>query len=148
LAQAGAQTLRLSASTLADHHFDGTITGFGNDDLIDLKGIGTATTATLGAGNVLTVAGGAGGPVTLQLDPTQSFAGVFGAGFGASVITDFSHGDHIEFDGVFASFADVHAQQAGANTVIYLNGSMDPNHAVTLLGVQASSLHASDFVLR
>jgi hypothetical protein len=73
--ETGAQSLRLSASTLADGHFDGTITGFGNDDLIDLNGIGTATSVSLGAGNVLTVSGASSGPITLQLDAGQGFDG-------------------------------------------------------------------------
>ena len=72
---------------------------------------------------------------------------VFGPGFGKDVIADFNHGDHIEFDGVFASFQDVHPQQVGANAVIYLNASLDPDHSITLLGVAANSLHASDFIL-
>src|SRR5262249_41490214 len=71
----GAQTLRLAAATLSDGHFDATITGFGSGDLIDLKGIGLAASAVLGAGNVLTISGGSVSPVTLQLDPSQSFAG-------------------------------------------------------------------------
>jgi Ca2+-binding RTX toxin-like protein len=58
-----------------DSHFHGTVDGFSNLDLIDLTGIGLATSAHLGQGNVLTLAGGAGGPVTLQFDAQQSFAG-------------------------------------------------------------------------
>src|SRR5262249_39740756 len=73
--EAGAQTLRFAASTLTDGQFDATITGFGNDDIIDLRGIGTASTASLGAGNLLTVSGGSADPITLYLDPGQSFAG-------------------------------------------------------------------------
>ncbi|MEN3382879.1 MAG: hypothetical protein V7608_2923, partial [Hyphomicrobiales bacterium] len=73
--ETGAQTLRLAVGTLTDGHFDPTIAGFGSDDLLDLKGIGVATRATLGPNNVLTVTGGSSGPITLQLDPGQSFAG-------------------------------------------------------------------------
>ena len=72
---------------------------------------------------------------------------VFGPGFGKNVISDFSHGDHIEFDGVFANFQSVHPQQVGADTVIYLDASLNPDHSITLLGVVANSLHASDFIL-
>jgi Ca2+-binding RTX toxin-like protein len=72
---------------------------------------------------------------------------VFGPGFGKDVIADFSQGDHIEFDGVFANFQNVQPHQVGANTVIYLDASMDPDHSITLLGVAANSLHASDFIL-
>ncbi|HEV2335370.1 MAG TPA: calcium-binding protein, partial [Stellaceae bacterium] len=43
-------------------------------DVIDLQGIGTATTATPDANNVLTVAGGMT-PVQLQLDPAQNLTG-------------------------------------------------------------------------
>jgi Ca2+-binding RTX toxin-like protein len=281
--QTGAQELRLAANTLADGHFDGAIGGFGNDDVLDLQGIGAASTATLDAGNVLTVSGGTGGPVTLQFDPGQNFSGqvfqvasdgsgginvtlakvvdggngddamvgtagndvigtgngndtvnsgdgndtvaggngndilrsgngnsvldgakgddvlvagngnnvltggdgndsltvgngnndvsggngddifhfgtgnntiaggsgndtfVFASGFGKDVISDFSHGDHIEFDGVFQNFQAVQAatHQVGADTVI----SVDPAHSITLHDVVATSLHASDFLL-
>lgn len=72
--ESGPQVLRLAADTLADGHFDPTITGFGSGDLIDLEGIGTAAHVALGAGNVLTVSGGSSTPVTLQLDPTQDFS--------------------------------------------------------------------------
>ena len=51
-----------------------TLSSFAPSDTIDLAGIGLATTATLEAGNVLTVAGGISGPVTLHFDPVQSFA--------------------------------------------------------------------------
>jgi Ca2+-binding RTX toxin-like protein len=72
---------------------------------------------------------------------------VFGPGFGKDVITDFTHGDRIEFDGVFHNFQDVQPHQVGANTVIYLDASLDPAHSITLLSVAANSLHASDFIL-
>jgi hypothetical protein len=71
---------------------------------------------------------------------------VFGPAFGNDVVTDFSHGDHVEFDGgVFANFAAVQMamQQVGADTVI----SLGTDHAITLDHVTASSLHASDFLL-
>uniref|UniRef100_UPI003144FA30 Ig-like domain-containing protein n=1 Tax=Terrirubrum flagellatum TaxID=2895980 RepID=UPI003144FA30 len=71
--QTGAQTLRLAAATVADGHFDATIAGFGDDDVLDLRGIGAAASATLGAGNVLTVSGGAVS-VTLQLDPMHDYS--------------------------------------------------------------------------
>ena len=53
--------------------FGGTITGLDAGDTIDLTGIGTAMGAALGTNNVLTISGGTGGPVTLDLDPTQDF---------------------------------------------------------------------------
>jgi hypothetical protein len=69
---------------------------------------------------------------------------VFGPSFGKDTVTDFVHGDHIEFDGVFANFAAVQAamHQVGADTVI----SLGTDHAITLQHVNASSLHASDFL--
>lgn len=45
--QTGAQTLRLATATVSDGHFDGTITGFGTDDILDVRGIGTAASASL-----------------------------------------------------------------------------------------------------
>ena len=71
---------------------------------------------------------------------------VFGPGFGKNVVTDFSHGDHIEFDGgIFANFTAVQADmhQVGVDTVV----SLDADHSITLQNVVASSLHASDFLL-
>ena len=53
--QAGAQTLRLSAAVLADNTFTGTLDNFVAGDTIDLQGIGLATSATLGAGNLLSI---------------------------------------------------------------------------------------------
>jgi T5SS/PEP-CTERM-associated repeat protein len=61
--------------------FAGVILGFVAGDTLDLAGIGTATGATLGAGNVLTVQESDGGALTLQLDSTQNFSG---AGFTVS----------------------------------------------------------------
>jgi autotransporter-associated beta strand protein len=68
-----AGTLRLDPSALSNGHFANTIDGFAGDDTIDLAAIGLATSAVLGPNNVLTVSGGAGGPITLQLDPHQDF---------------------------------------------------------------------------
>jgi autotransporter-associated beta strand protein len=50
------------------------ISGFLPGDSIDLQGIGTATSAVLGAGNVLTISGGTV-PAALTLDPSQNFTG-------------------------------------------------------------------------
>ncbi|MDB5518411.1 MAG: Hemolysin-type calcium-binding region, partial [Tardiphaga sp.] len=73
--QSGSQTLRIGAAAVADGHLDQTIKGFGSGDVIDVKNIGLATTATLGPNNVLTITGDTA-TVTLQLDPSQSFAGM------------------------------------------------------------------------
>lgn len=67
--------LTLGGSVLADASFTGTIAGFGIGDALDLASIGTATAASLGAGNVLTVTRSAGAAITLQLDPAASYAG-------------------------------------------------------------------------
>jgi hypothetical protein len=71
----GAETLHLAASTLADNHFSGTITGFGSGDAIDLQGIGVGKEAALGPGNLLTITLQSGGPITLQLDPAANYSG-------------------------------------------------------------------------
>ena len=70
---------------------------------------------------------------------------VFSPGFGKNVVTDFSHGDVIEFDGgVFANFAAVQAamHMEGNDAVI----GLDAAHSITLQGVSANSLHPSDFL--
>lgn len=54
--------------------FTGTISNFIAGNIIDLVGIGTATSATLGANDVLTVTGASGGAITLQLNPAQRYA--------------------------------------------------------------------------
>jgi len=66
---------------------------------------------TVGTGNN-TLSGGNGNDIF-----------VFGPSFGKDTVTDFEHGDHIEFDGgVFANFSAVQAatHQVGADTVISL----------------------------
>jgi hypothetical protein len=67
-------TLRLDQSALADGVFDATLVGFVHGDILDLKGTGLATSAALGAGNVLTVSGGSVTPIILQLDPTHDYS--------------------------------------------------------------------------
>ena len=64
-------TLKLEAPSA----FDGTAFNFLPGDTIDLAGI-SATGATLGANNVLTVNESGGGSVTLQLDPNQNFSSI------------------------------------------------------------------------
>ncbi len=73
--QAGSQTLQLDGNVLADGTFTGTIDNFAAGDAINLAGIGLATGVTLGANNVLTVTGGSSGPITLQLDASENYAG-------------------------------------------------------------------------
>jgi hypothetical protein len=74
--QSGPQTVRLANTVLSDGLFAGTINNFASGDLIGLAGIGLATSAVLGVNNVLTIAGGSGGPINLQLDPLQDFSGM------------------------------------------------------------------------
>ncbi|HEY5798543.1 MAG TPA: family 16 glycoside hydrolase, partial [Bosea sp. (in: a-proteobacteria)] len=71
----GAQRLTLAAALLGDGGFAGTVSAFGQEDSIVLSDL-AATEATLGAGNLLTITGAASGPLTLQLDPAQDFAGM------------------------------------------------------------------------
>jgi Ca2+-binding RTX toxin-like protein len=70
---------------------------------------------------------------------------VFNAGFGDDVITDFQNNDHIQFDDeLFESPEAVldASEQVGEDTVITAG-----MNTVTLLGVQASSLQADDFLI-
>ena len=72
---ASALALNLSALTAqgaGKYALAQTIGGFSFGNLIDLQGVGFDASATLGAGNVLTVSGG-GKTVALQLDPADSF---------------------------------------------------------------------------
>jgi hypothetical protein len=55
--------------------YTGTISNFVPGDTIDLSSIGTATGATLGANNVLSLQESNGGSLTLHLDPSHSYAG-------------------------------------------------------------------------
>jgi Ca2+-binding RTX toxin-like protein len=69
---------------------------------------------------------------------------VFGPGFGHDVVTDFTHDDRIEFDGVFQTAQQVLAasQQVGNDTVITV-----ADNSVTLQDVNLQSLHTKDFVI-
>ena len=69
----GTETLRLTPGVLADGTFSGTISHFAPGDVIDLEGIGLATGVSLGSGNLLTISGAPGGPITLQLDAADDF---------------------------------------------------------------------------
>ena len=60
-------------ATLDPSALSGTISGFASTDTLDLTGVGAATTATLGAGNVLAVQAGSH-TVSLKLNPAQSYA--------------------------------------------------------------------------
>ncbi len=72
----GVQTLQIENAALDNGDFSNVIYGFEAGDRIDLTGIDGATSADL-VGNVLTISGGASGPVTIHLDPSQSFSGEY-----------------------------------------------------------------------
>lgn len=54
---------------------EGTVSGFDAGDVIDLVGIGLASSASLARGNVLVITGGSGDPVRLQLNPSLDYSG-------------------------------------------------------------------------
>jgi serralysin len=113
--------------------------GDGNDVLFGSVGIDTL----IGGKGDDTLDGGAGDDRLIGGKGPDLF--VFHAGFGMDTITDLGNGDRIQFDS--AVFADAQAvldasQQVGANTVITAG-----TNTVTLLGVQASSLHEHDFLI-
>ena len=72
---AGVEALRIEQTALSHGDFANIIAGLASGDTVDLAGAGLATSAMLGPDNVLTVLGGANGPVTLHLDPGQDFTG-------------------------------------------------------------------------
>ena len=98
-----------------------TVAGFGVGDTVDLRGIGTATAASLGAGNVLTLSGGSGGPISIQLDPAASYAG-----FGFAVAADGAGGTNVRVD-TTPTIGGTAAGQAVAD-----DGTLAPFSAVTL----------------
>lgn len=71
--------------------FAGTISNFAPGNTIDLKGVGTATSATLDVNNILTVVGADGGPIKLTLDPSHDYsrevANVVSDGEGGTSVT-------------------------------------------------------------
>jgi VCBS repeat-containing protein len=122
--------------------------GNGNNNLTGGNGDDTLTVGngnnSLSGGNgndILKV--GLGNNVLIGGNGNDTF--VFGPSFSNDVITDFSHGDHVEFDGgVFQNVQAVQlaAHQAGADTVIGVGAE-----TITLQNVVASSLHTSDFIV-
>jgi Ca2+-binding RTX toxin-like protein len=131
--------------------------GAGNDSIVAGHGNNTIdagegnNSVTVGNGNNVIVGGsgndtfhvGAGNNTLTGGSGNDTF--VFAANLGKDTVTDFSHGDVIEFDGVFQSFQAVVAasHQVGNDTVI----ALDAQHSVTLEHVSLASLHAADFHL-
>ena len=150
-----------------------TITlGNGNGDVVNDSGSGDtitlgngSDTVTAGANSIIKVGNGAdsvtagpGSTITLGngADTVTAVSSLIHAGhghdtfvftgsFGEDTITNFSssHDNIVLAQAMFANFGAVQSDmtQVGANTVIAYN----PANAITLTGVKASSLHASDF---
>jgi serralysin len=120
-----------------------TLIGGNGDDML----FGSFGNDVLDGGNGDDVLDGGGGNDTMTggNGPDQF---VFHAGFGDDTITDLGNGDRIQFDSeVFASpqavlDASEPAGPNGEDTVITAG-----MNTVTLLGVQASSLQADDFLI-
>jgi Ca2+-binding RTX toxin-like protein len=113
--------------------------GNGNDNVV----VGNGNNVLTGGNGNDTFHVGAGNNILTGGSGNDTF--VFAANLGKDVVTDFNHGDTIEFDGVFQNFQAVLAasHQVGADTVI----ALDAQHSVTLQHVTLTSLHASDFHL-
>ncbi|HEY5795749.1 MAG TPA: metallophosphoesterase [Bosea sp. (in: a-proteobacteria)] len=111
--QGGAQTLAIEAG------FTGTIADFAQEDRIQLLGV-AGTQATLGAGNLLTIAGGPAGPLTLHLDPSDDYAGM-----AFTLASDGNGGSYLSYgpanagDDVFigGNGSDVYDGGAGNDTI-------------------------------
>lgn len=106
-----------------------------------------ADTVTAGSGSTITLGNGADtvtavGSLINGGNGPDTF--VFTGSFGLDTITNFSpaHDNIVLAQIMFANFgADI--TQVGANTVI--TSDQNPANMITLAGVNASSLHASDF---
>jgi hypothetical protein len=105
------------------------IADFNPGDIIVLQGVGTETSAVLGAGNVLKVSGGAT-PVQIKLDPKQNYTGetfkVVGDGANNSIVTVVTPG----------GVQPPHISGAGKTIKGYDNATLTP-----LAGVVVSDLN-------
>ena len=113
----------MTSTVLADDTFAGTIAHFGSGDAIDLEGIGLATSASLGSGNLLTISGAPSGPVTLQLDAGDNFTGdVF------RVATDGAGGTLVTLDMAPNFTSPASFSMAENNTAVGTVTATDPEH--------------------
>lgn len=114
--------------------------GAGNDLLLGASG----ADALIGSSGDDTLVGGTDNDFYLGGLGADSFA--WSDGFGRDVVKDYADGvDRLDFSGHsgVSSLADLVVVQAGTNTVICEVGSF--NEQVTLVGVTATDLGASDF---
>jgi hypothetical protein len=131
-----ASTLAIGAGDTPTNLIDGFLPG----DVLDLKGIGTATKALLGAGDVLKITGGTTA-ITLNLDPAQTFTGetfkVTTDSAGGTLLTALTTGGdappHIYGAGVTIDGADnAHLRPLSGVTVRDLDAGATETVTVTL----------------
>jgi len=137
------------ADTPSGGNGDDTLAGGSGGDSLDggngndLEDGGTGADTLSGGNGDDILIGGAGDDRMTGGNGDDRF--VFQAGFGRDVVTDFHHGDHLQFaSALFADFASLmsHAAQVGGDVVI----TYDAGDSVTLSNVQLASLHAGDFL--
>jgi len=131
--------------------FLGTISGLSSGETIDLAGVGLATSATLGTGNVLTVQGSSGGPITLNLDPSQNYAGEgFGVASDGSGGTDITvgpgeGGSQVIFPGYDKNgFTQLWAIGDTANSLVQLTDSNLGNSPADITPFEGGALYAGE----
>jgi predicted extracellular nuclease len=128
-----------SDTVLGGQGIDRLSGGNGNDSLLGEAG----ADVLLGGNGGDTLAGGLGDDRLSGEHGADRF--VFTGAFGRDVVTDFDHGDVLQFgSGAFSGFADLmaHASQAGDDVVI----AVDAQNTVTLQDVTLASLRAGDFL--
>ena len=138
----GHEALQIEHTALTGGDFANIIAGFVSGDTVDLAGIGLATGATLGPGNVLTVAGGSGGAVTLHLDPAQNFTGeVF------TTISDGAGGTLVGVDAAPVITSPADFSIAENTTAVGTVTAVDPEHdafSFALTGGEDASFFSID----
>jgi serralysin len=115
------------------------ILGFAGDDRLE-GGDGRDTMDGGKGADILD--GGAGDDILTGGKNPDLF--VFKAGFGMDIVGDLKNQDQIQFEGLFLNSEAVLAasEQVGDDVVI----TWDENNTITLLGVNLSSLEATDFL--